>query len=133
MKEILQALLTDILTNPEIKSTREFYGTEKDTTVALEDVKSAWPKEFKPAVHGYKLVEVNRDPFVNQRRILGIRLDKFDLKQKKAELFNSPIEVCLFNAGGSANGAVFGGCSVYYSPKRIGQRWAVELLGVNDP
>lgn len=133
-KEILQAVITDVLTNPSLKSTREFYGTEKDRTLTVVDSeKIGWPGDFKPVTNGYKLIEVRRDPFVNHRRVLAIRVDKFDLKQKKSELFDTPIEVCVFNGGGSANGAVIGGCSVYYTPKRVNKRWTVECAGLLDP
>ena len=71
--------------------------------------------------------------FENQNRVLGIRLDKVDLKQMQAGLFDAPIRVCLFNAGGSANGGVIGGCSVYYEPKRVGKRWTVSYQGLLDP
>jgi hypothetical protein len=70
---------------------------------------------------------------VSQRRVLGVRLDKFDLKQKKAELFDTPIKVSLLNAGGTANGAVIGGCTVYYVPKRGGKHWIVEYTATFDP
>jgi hypothetical protein len=130
VKEILQAIVTDVLTDPDLKSTREFYGTAREKTLALVDEGDVgWPKEFRPETHGYKLVEVRRDPFVNQRRVLGIRIDKFDLAQKKAYLMNSPIHICIFNAGGSANGSVIGGCSVFYVPKRVGKHWTVECTG----
>ena len=78
-------------------------------------------------------MNVKEDPFVNSRRVLGIRLDKFDLKQKKRVMFDSAIEICLFNAGGSANGDVTGGCSVYYNPKQVSGKWAVEFEGLRDP
>jgi hypothetical protein len=134
VSEILQAVITDVLTNPDLKGAREFYGTRKDRTLALVDTdKLGWPEGFKPKTAGYRLVEVRHDPFVNQNRILGIRLDRFDLGQKKAELFNTPIQVCLFNAGGSANGGVIGGCLVYYAPNRAGKRWTVECTGWVNP
>jgi hypothetical protein len=134
VKEVLQGIITDVLTNPRLKSTREFYGTAKDKTVTLVDnEKLGWPKEFKPATHGHKLVEVQEDPFANGRRILGIRLDKFELKHGKSGLFDEPVQVCLVNAGGSANGAVIGGCTVYYGLKRVGKHWVVEFAGLLDP
>jgi hypothetical protein len=133
VKEVLQAVVTDLLTNKDLKDTREFYGTAKDRTLSLVDGKLGWPKEFAPLTHGYKLVEVHHDPFVNPRRILGIRIHKFELKQKKDKDSDGPIEVCLFNAGGSANGGVIGGCLVYYVPKRVGTRWTVECVGILDP
>jgi hypothetical protein len=134
VSEILQAVVKDVLTNPALKDTRDFYGTAADKTFALVDnEKLGWPKEFKPDTHGYKLVEARQDPFVNGRRVLGIRIDKFDLKQRKVGTQDTPIQVCVFNTGGSANGAVIGGCTVYYAPKRVGKRWAVEYDGLLDP
>jgi len=130
VKDILQAVITDVLTNPNLKNERQFYGTATDKTVALVDQeKLGWPKGFRPDTHGYKLVEAPEDPFANPRRVLGIRLDKFDLKQRKSDLFDTPITVCLFNAGGTANGAVTNGCFVYYLPNRVGKRWTVEYAG----
>jgi hypothetical protein len=134
VKQILQAVVTDVLTNPDLKGTREFYGTEKDKTVALIDGDTlGWPKEFNPVTKGYTLVQPSRDPFANQRRIMAIRIDKFDLKQLNNALWNSPIEVCVFNGGGNANGAVIGGCSVYYEVKKVGKRWTVSYTGLLDP
>jgi hypothetical protein len=134
VREILQAIVTSVLTDPDLKSTREFYGTARDKTFALVDEGNlGWPKEFRPETHGYKLVQVQHDPFVSQRRVLGIRIDKFDLIQKKVDPMDAPIEVCLFNAGGNANGGVIGGCSVYYVPKRVGKHWTAECTGWFDP
>lgn len=131
VKEILQAVVTDVLTNKQLKSMHESYGTAQDKTFALVDGdKLGWPKEFKPQTHGYKLVPSQPDPFGEQRRVLGIRLDKFDLKQKTSQPFDTPIEVTLFNAGGSANGGAIGACHVYYEPKRVGKRWTVELHSI---
>jgi hypothetical protein len=134
VKEVLQAIVTDVLTNPELKDERAYYGTAKDQTLILVDHgKLGWPKQFKPETHGFKLVEMNRDPFVEQRRVLGIRIDKFDLKQKKVSEFDTPIEICIVNAGGGANGDVIGGCRIYYVPKRVKGHWIVENRGLLDP
>jgi hypothetical protein len=134
-KQILDAVIKHILTDPAIKDTRDFYGTTKDKTFTLVDAgKFGWPEGFRPAANGFRWVEeFEEDPFVPSRRVLGIRIDKFDLKQKSSGFFNAPIEICLFNAGGSANGGVIGGCSVYYAPKRVGKRWTVECEGLMDP
>jgi hypothetical protein len=133
-RQILQAIVKDVLTNPQLKHSREFYGTPGDKTFALVDGhKLGWPREFMPETHGHKLVKVCNDPFAEERRVLGIRLDKFDLKQKKADVLDAPVHVVLCNAGGDANGAVIGGCQVYYLPHRAGKGWTVELVGINDP
>ena len=134
VKAILQAIIADVLTNPELKDIREFYGTAKDRTFTLIDgEKIGWPSQFRPRTHAYKQVEVQEDPFVDRRRVLGIRLDTFNLKQKKVEPLNTVIEICLFNAGGSANGSVIGGCTISYAPRRIGKGWTVKCVGVRDP
>jgi hypothetical protein len=124
-QQILQAIIKDVLTNPKLQDARPFYGTAKDKTFALVDTGNlGWSKDFKPATHGFKLVRV--DPFDHPRRVLGIRIDKFDLQQKENDFMDTPIEICLFNAGGWANGGVMGGCTLYYIPKRVGMDWKVE-------
>lgn len=134
VKAILQAVLKDVLTNPDLKGTHEFYGTAADGTVVLSDGgEVGWPAGFRPETPGYRLVPAARDPFVRQRRVLGVRLDRFDLAKKPGGLFDTPIEVCVLNVGGSADGGVIGGCSVYYVPKRVGKGWTVELQGIHDP
>jgi hypothetical protein len=130
--QILRAVIDHVLTSPELKSQRAFYGTPKDKTFSLVDGdKLGWPAEFVPRTHGHRLMKAKPDSFGNRR--LGIRLDKFDLKQKEAKLEDAPIEVCLFNAGGTGNGGVIGGCTVYYLPRRVGKRWTVECQGTIDP
>ncbi len=134
VRQILQAIIADALTDRDLKSTREFYGTESDRTVALVDNSElGWPKGFKPDTGRYKLIDVPHDPFVNGPRVLGIRIDKFNPNEAKPDPFRGSIEICLLNAGGSANGAVIGGCSVYYTAKRAGKRWTVECVGSLDP
>jgi hypothetical protein len=133
-KQILQSIVKDALTNPELESTRAFYGTPEDRAFSLGDSdKLGWPKGFEPEVKGYKRVSVRRDPFKDGRRVLGIRLDKFNLKEKATDPRSSPIEVCLYNAGGSANGEVIGSCTAYYSVRRVGKRWTVSLDAIIDP
>lgn len=136
-RAILQAVLADVLTNPELQSTRAFYGTPADRTVVLaEDLRFAWPAAFLPDLAGYKRLDASNDPFENRRRILGIDLRRFDVDATSARRetqLGGPIEVCLFNAGGTANGGTIGGCSVYYVPKRIDGRWTVEYTGLLDP
>jgi hypothetical protein len=128
-KEILQAIITDVLTHPGRKQERELIGTRKKKMLALVDTgKLGWPKDFQPATHGYKLVQLKFDPFATRRRVLGIRLDKFDLKQKESDP-NAPIEICLFDAGGTT----IGGYWVSYTAKRVGMKWVVECFERLDP
>ena len=123
-KQILQAVITDILTNPELKHLQRDYGAEKDKTFRLMNSNAvSWPPDFQLETHGYKQIHDDRDPFAEPRRVLGIRVSKLDLKQKKAQMFNRAVEVGVTDA----NGSVFGGCSLYYDPKMVGKRWTVEL------
>ena len=125
VKQILQAIIIDVLTNPDLKSTREFYGTAKDKTFTLVDTEElGWPKDFQPETRGYALVQVQEDPFMEQHRVLGISLHKFDPKPEKGDFSKTQIDVFISNAGGIANG---GGCHLYYIPKRVGKGWTVEL------
>jgi hypothetical protein len=128
---ILRSVVKDALTNPDLEYLRESFGTPKDKTFTLIDGdKLGWPKKFHPDRPGFKLVEVKLDPFVDQNRVLGIRLDRFDLKQKDGPHVDEPIMVCLFNAGGHANGhGADNGGFVYYKPKRVGHHWTVQFCG----
>jgi len=129
-KEILQAIITDVLTNPDLKDVRESYGSEKGRALALiEGSKLGWPKQLNPATHGYTLLQGPPDPFTMPRRILGIRLDKFDLKQKIGNGLDAPIQVCITSAAND----VLGGCLLSYIPKRVGNRWTVQCIGGLDP
>jgi len=136
-KAILQAVLSDVLTNKDLAHSREFYGTDADKTILLSNTGSwEWPAGFRPELHGFKLVTSRPGPFApraKRNRVLGVRLDRFEPDAKTKGILEGPIEICLFNAGGTANGAVIGGCSVYYAPKRVGNKWAVNFLGAEDP
>ena len=94
------------------------------------------PAGFRPDLHGYRLVTSRPGPLARREktnRVLGVRIDRFEPGAKPKGVLEGPLEACLFNAGGSANGAVIGGCSVYYVPKRVGNKWVVEFAGREDP
>jgi hypothetical protein len=136
VKQILQAVLTDVLTSKELETTRTFYGTPGDKKFAIEDSSTvAWPKSFRPSVPGYTRVErASHCEFDEPTpRLLGISLVKFRLDRAKAGQKTGSIEVVIFNAGGTANGAVIGGCTVYYAARREGKRWVVDCLELFDP
>jgi hypothetical protein len=65
--------------------------------------------------------------------MLGVRIDKMNLEQKDSGLYNAPIEITILNGGGTRDGIVQGGCSVYYMPKREGDHWIVKCSGALDP
>ncbi len=136
---ILDAVLNDILNNPDLKSTREFYGAAEDRRLALvtnRDHGIPWPEGYQPILPGWTVIRLEegteRDP--NEPHLLGVRIDKFSEKNKEQDkLLDSPIEVTILNAGGNKNGAVIGGCSVYYRPKQIDGKWAVQFEILGDP
>ncbi len=135
---ILDAAIRHTLTDPGLQDSREFYGTRGDKKVALVlfNDRMSWPDWYRPAVDGYDLTRVDGDMNVDpgSPRLLGIRLDKFNLTEKANQLFDGQIEIVMFNAGGDGGGeSVIGGCTVYYGVKRDGDKWAVECNGWLDP
>lgn len=127
-RKILQGIVTSVLTDARFKCSLDFYGTAKDKTFALHDgTDIGWPKDFKPQTHGFKLVKPKVDPFVDSNRVVGIRLDRFDVGNNDG---TEKIKICLSNAGGTANGPVIGGCSVTYEPIREGKHWKVRFVSM---
>ena len=54
LKKITPLLVADVLKNPRLKATREFYGTPDDKRFALLDSSDwSWPKDFKVEVAGF--------------------------------------------------------------------------------
>ena len=114
----LPALLADVLNNPRLKSTRDFYGTPGDKQFALVNSEVwTWPKTFRPSVPGYRLAPVRRAG----NRLLGIRIDQYQGGE------NDTIKVTFVNAGGDANGAVIGGCTLRYTARPGDKGTVVEL------
>ncbi|MBI1914254.1 MAG: hypothetical protein HYS12_05890 [Planctomycetes bacterium] len=115
---ILPALLADVLTNPRLKTTRDFYGTPGDKRFALVNSDAwTWPKDFRPSVPGHRQAPVRRAG----NRLLGIRIDQYQGEE------NYPIKLTLLNAGGDANGAVVGGCTLRYTTREGAKGTVVEL------
>jgi hypothetical protein len=138
-EQILDAILRDVLESDFLKDVRADYGTPGDKQLVL--VSNAgygvpWPDDYRPLLpQGYQVRRPvkgagNRE---DQPRVLGIRIDKFDLDQKEPGLHRESIEITLMNAGGTKNGAIIGGCSVYYIPTRKGAGWVVESTRLQDP
>lgn len=128
LNQSLPALLTDILTNPRLKTTRAFYGSPDDNRFALvASDRWAWPPSEQPlAVPEYKLTP----PLRQGKRLLGIRIDDFQWTGKdQSEL---AITVTLLNAGGTDNGAVPGGCRLRYTT-RTEKKKGIELADGFQP
>jgi hypothetical protein len=129
LKQSLPALLTDILTNPRLKTTRAFYGSPDDSRFALvASERWAWPATEQPlAVPEHKLTP----PLRQGKRLLGIRIDDFQWTGK--EQSDLTITVRLVNAGGTDNGAVPGGCRLRYTARTKDKKWLVELADGLEP
>ena len=136
---VLDAIVRDVLESDFLKDVRASYGTPGDRRVALVSNASygiPWPQDYRPvAPEGYEVRRVAEGAAgaEDQPRMLGIRIDKFDVGQREAGLFRESIEITVMNAGGWKNGDIVGGCSVYYVPAREGNGWAVEATRLQDP
>jgi len=129
VKEILRVVVTDILTNPKLKSSRDFYGTPGDKGIAMIDGEFAWTKKVPPT--GFQLRRPY-DGFGSQSRLLGLTLEGFDLKKDPAE---AHVQVDFYNAGGTANGPGNGYCRISYSDGKrmeVGWRFSQKSL-IHEP
>jgi hypothetical protein len=134
MKEIMQAVVRDTLTNPKLARIRNFYGTPGEKTVVLESGEGkGWPPSFAPQTFGYKIVKSKPEPFSRRPRVLRLRLSRLDMGLLESGLSDEPIEVQFYNAGGGGIGAVSGGTLLSYSLRRVEQKWVVRLSNINDP
>jgi hypothetical protein len=133
VRQILQAVVENVLTDQDLKTTRDFYGTPKEGKYALDNGQVRWPKDLPSMVAGYTRVEFQPDQCrFRQNRLMGIRLDSFGWDGTKA-IKEFSIDVVISNVGGDANGSVIGGCFVNYTAKRAGKKWVVQLNSILDP
>ncbi len=142
-RTIFDALLTDILTSPSLQSDREFYGTPGDKQFALFSSAGYgihWRKSYLPRIEGFEGRHLDEGAEVDRSgpRLLGIRLNVFDLDAKPAsaapELFSGQIQVSLFNAGGNGGQpAPIGGCMVFYGVEQEGEAVSVKFRSSLDP
>jgi hypothetical protein len=120
LKSSLPALLTDILKNPRLKTTRAFYGSPDDPRYALVP-SEAWAWSEPPAVPDFRLTPAER----KGNRLLGIRIDRVErAQQDEGGLI---VSVSLLNAGGEENGAVPGTGRVRYLATMKDKKWEVKL------
>ncbi|HEY2414878.1 MAG TPA: hypothetical protein VGI40_21715 [Pirellulaceae bacterium] len=136
--QICNAVLNDLLNNPELTDSRDFYGTLGDKQFALVSYLESgcrWPSWFEPSFSGYKCHRFDENSVVNHSdpRMLGFRLDKFRPLEKIDGLFDGQIIVTITNAGGSGNGGVIGGCNFYFAAERRDGRWGIKFHGALDP
>lgn len=135
---ILDAVLRNVLTDPSLEDVRGFYGTPGDSEFALvsNPERPGWPDSYVPAVDCYESQRIIEGAKVEPRSPprLGIRLDKFNLREKSS-VFVHPIEIVVFNAGGTGDdhSIINGGCGIHYDVARDGVSWTVTQAGCSDP
>ncbi len=143
-KTILDAVLEYVLTDPDLKDTREFYGNPRGHTFTLVDNSIsgvAWPQWFRPSLRGFTYIEADDIPTdPNSARLLGIQLDKFSMPdgeentRDERSFFDGDIQVTLSNAGGDGGGSIHtGGCIGYFDVVRDEFGWTVKCNGWIDP
>ncbi len=150
---LLEQVVSDVLTNPDLEGAREFYGTAGDKRVALvKESPLAWPKDWQPSVAGYDIQYCSEhtpvEDFVYwylpggprivglarsaRPRLLAIRLEKLNLQPDRE--YDDQISVCVFNIGGPGEPPVIGGgCFVYYRITRREGKWLAQYAGHFDP
>ena len=115
---LLPDLILDVLKNPLLKSTRDFYGSPGDKHYALLDSDTwKWSVDSRPKFSSYQVAPAKKEG----QRLLGIRVDKFEPE-------TGYVTVTLTNAGGSANGAAIGGCTLRFKARQEEDGWKFELV-----
>jgi len=78
MKELLQAILLRVMTDPKLKECRDLYST--DRTFALIDGSNLrWPKRFRPDIPDYqrRIPESSENCFYFKPRLLALHVDSY--------------------------------------------------------
>jgi hypothetical protein len=125
---MLDAIIRDLLTNPEFETIRCDYGAPRGRQIALDRSAGrevSWPKDYRPEVDGFTFVDADgmENAAKSKHRLLAMRLDKFRPDQKVSDPFDFPIEVVVYNAGGWDDGDLISGCRFYYTVERKGSEW----------
>jgi len=128
LEELLPAVVADILKNPRLKSTRDFYGTAADKRFALiNSGVFAWPAELPVNLADYKRCQPDRQG----KRLLAIRVDRYQEPTKEND--RHVLTVTLRNEGGNENGAVVGSGTIHYTARQVDGAWKVELSEATEP
>ena len=127
---MLDAVIRDILTNPELAEVRDVYAPPQSRRVVLHSIPSeglCWPKGYHPEVPGYTFIPSETCQDETRPPMLGMRLDKFRPEEKPSSPFKGQIEVVIHNAG-RLDDRPFGGCRISYNLERRGKEWVAVCL-----
>lgn len=152
-RRLLEQVVIDVLTNPDLEGTRQFYGTPGHKRVELvKESPAAWPRNWQPSIAGYDVhyrsKETPVEDFVYwylpagprivglarsaRPRLLAIQLNKLNLRPDRED--EAQISVGVFNIGGDGGEPpVIGACLVYYAITRKDGKWLAEYTGQLDP
>lgn len=129
LKELLDQAISDLMLNPSLLRTKQFYGPEKITEVALISRGShyLWPKGYLSPVNGvtFKHLPIDYRHPDDAQPLLGM-----DIREAIIQGNHANLEFCIFNVGGKN---VIGGCSVYYKGLKTDKGWTVQYSGWMDP
>jgi hypothetical protein len=129
MKELLQAVVLKLMTDPQLKEYRDRNSSSGDTRYALVPDALAWPRSFRSEVPGYVLQDVDPDECLSfKSALLGISLEKYTRSQKETKGWDVLFVAHFQNAGGLVNARPFANrwCPIHCRAKRVGERWLVE-------
>ena len=135
---VLDAVLADILKNPEHKDYLASYGERGTRRVALATdspgIHVPWPPDYQPNIPEYDIqfVSEQRERKRDDDRLMGIRLEGLDLsKRYSSAVFARPpnVHVTVFNIGGDGGGGIriIGGTTVSYVAERADNGWKVRF------
>lgn len=137
MRDALRQCVRHALTDPELQSTRDFYGTSGNQDIALVDgPEVTWPRGLRPSAAGFRfrLNSAKTSAGEESDRMLGIRLLKLDVRAPSAGFFmDGNVALVLTNVGGARNGDAVGGCVVCYIIQREGSTVIARCSGWFDP
>jgi hypothetical protein len=133
----VDAALRVILQHPSLASTRDDYGSAGSKEILLINGGAKWPDEELPVLRGYKVHWWRKSELTGAQRprMLGIRLDKLQVDDRQSEnsLGDPEIHVMIWNAGGSKDGDIVGGCNVSINTRKTELGWVAELVEAFDP
>jgi len=133
--QILTAVVRDVLFSDHHKESRNVYGTEGDQTIILlngtgflDQPPVSWPEEFTPQIAGFTFIRGRQEAaHESHNRRLAIQLFRLSYEMDSQSPFN--IIIAIMNGGGSKNGSVMGGTTIWYSLSKKGDKWVVQYRG----